>query len=64
MYEVYRNKRDRNQRMAVWIGAGLPPHTNRLEWELLLPDTQQLKAGAEEDILIRGYSLFRMSDAQ
>jgi hypothetical protein len=46
--------------MAVWCGAGLPPHTNALEWELISPDTTQLKDVVEEDIEIRGYSLFKV----
>ena len=50
MYEVYRNKRDRSQRMAVWPGAELPAHVNALEWELMLPSTCALDKGAEPKV--------------
>jgi len=63
MYDVYRNKEEPSERMAVAQGAGLPSHVVDSEWELMPPGSSQIIKDADEDIKARGFCYFKLVEA-
>jgi hypothetical protein len=59
-YDVYAHKNDRDLRIAVPHGAGLPAHVVASEWELMQPGSSQIIEEADEDIEARGFCFFKL----
>ena len=60
MYEIYRNKKEPNERMAVLPGTGLPGHVNPKEWQLMPPGTSQITEDALNEVKARGFSYYKL----
>ncbi len=60
IFDVYRNLIDESMRIATVPNAGLPPHMEAKEWQIMKPRESPIIEDAADDIAARAFCFYKL----